>query len=88
MQGPGDAPLLTACQLFQTTYWGIGGAPVEEKSEGLCTAFTFLGIELDTAQQFSCLPADKLANFKQRVQKTLQGKNVILRELQELVGYL
>ncbi|XP_054843457.1 uncharacterized protein LOC129335043 [Eublepharis macularius] len=65
------------------------GVPLaHEKTEGPVTVLTFLGIELDTRQQASRLPMEKLRDLRARL-ASFQGKRkVSLLELQQLVGHL
>ena len=49
---------------------------------------TYLGIELDTIQQSSRLPDDKLIDLRIQIQELLHHAKVTLKELEEVVGHL
>lgn len=68
---------------------GSLGVPVAEaKIEGPSSNLIFLGIELDSVQQYPRLLADKLATLQLLLEKGLAAKKMALKELQVLVGHL
>ena len=50
---------------FQSLARELGVLLAEEKTEGPTTSLSFSGIELDTRQQVSRLPEDKLDTFRE-----------------------
>ena len=60
--GPGIVGLITRriLEAFPTMAQELGLPLAEEKTEAPATSLLFLGIELDTRQQASRLPDDKL----------------------------
>ena len=73
---------------FQSLAGELGLLLVEKKTKGLASTLTFLGIEIDTQQQFCQLPANKLVDVRARLRYTAGLKKVTLRELQEVVVIL
>ncbi|XP_070604766.1 mas-related G-protein coupled receptor member H-like [Erythrolamprus reginae] len=65
---------------------GVPLAP--KKTEGPATKITFLGIELDSEEQSSRLPLDKLVKIRDKLDQVLGCRKVTLRQLQELAGIL
>ena len=57
---------------FQLMAEELGLSLAEEKTEGPATFLTFLGIELDTIQQMSQLPKNKLADLRIKITALLQ----------------
>ena len=66
---------------FQALAKEMGLSLAEEKTEGSATSLTFLGIELDTMQQTSWLPLNKLVDLRSRIVSLLHKKKGSLREL-------
>ena len=65
------------------------GVPIaEEKTLGLSTVITFLGIELDSVKFEARLPVPKLVKAKSAVNKFLSLKSATKRQLLSLIGYL
>ena len=65
------------------------GSPVaEEKTEGLATEITLLGVELDSVNMQLRLPSDKLRQLREVVGKWRKRKACRKRELQSLAGHL
>ena len=74
-------------QTFQDLARELGVPLAEEKTEGPCMTLTYLGVELDTIQQYSRL-LEKLNDLRQRVSSMLSCTRVMLKELQEVVSHL
>lgn len=65
------------------------GVPVaEDKTVQPTTKLIFLGIELDTVQQQSRIPQDKISKCLQVIDDFLSRKKVQLKEAQSLIGLL
>ena len=75
-------------ETFQSMVDELGLPLAEKKTEGPATSLIFLDIELDTIQQTSRLPQDKLVSIRNIMQSLKGRKEVTLKELQEIVGHL
>lgn len=60
----------------------------DEKMEGPATSLSFLGILLDTVQDTSSLPLDKLPMLKWLISKIRGRKKCTFREIQSVWGHL
>ncbi|XP_070608807.1 uncharacterized protein [Erythrolamprus reginae] len=73
---------------FEALCAQLGVPLASEKTEGPATRITFLGIELDSEEQSSRLPLEKLVKIKRKLDEVLGCRKVTLRQLQELAGIL
>ena len=73
--------ILTICDKIGTPM-----APMKTMGPSIC--LTFLGIELNTAQQVARLPNDKVDRCLSLVSEFLEREKVTLKELQTLCGTL
>ena len=65
------------------------GVPLaEEKTEGPTSAITFLGLELDAANQMIRIPQDKLVQLRAIVERVSSARKLRLKELQSVIGSL
>ena len=67
---------------------GLGVPLAEEKSVGLSTAITFLGIELDSVKFEARFPQGKLSKAKQSVKLLISIRSAMKRKHLSLFGYL
>ncbi|XP_067317701.1 uncharacterized protein [Anolis sagrei] len=84
--GRGECKVLLASFIELTTELGVPLAV--EKTEGPSTVLTFLGIQIDTVNQYSRLPPEKVTSLTQRVTEFSLKKKATLHEFQELIGHL
>ncbi|XP_067322974.1 uncharacterized protein [Anolis sagrei] len=84
--GSGDCGALLCA--FQQLAEYLGVPLAEEKTEGPLTVLTFLGIELDTVNQFSRLPDGKVLALIDRISQFLPRRKATLREFQQIIGHL
>ena len=75
-------------EIFMEIAESIGVPLASDKTEGPATVLSFLGIELDTVEQVSRLPIDKLNRCKDMILSFLPKKKTKLRALQSLIGLL
>lgn len=73
---------------FQSLCQELGVPFAVAKTEGPINKLTFLGVELDSVQQCSRLPMDKLLTLKKLFLQAKAAKKLTLKELQVLVGHL
>ena len=59
-----------------------------DKTFGPDNIMTFVGFEINTIEEFVCLPADKVAKCKAEIAQPLGAKKVTLRRLQSVIGLL
>ena len=72
-----------------TTLCSRLGAPLaDDKTEGLATLLTFLGIELNTTTMEARLPPQKLSRLVAMISDWLSRHSASKRELQSLLGHL
>lgn len=65
------------------------GVPLaKEKMKGPASTLMFLGVELDSVQQCSRLPRDKLVKLRTLIMGILGSKKVTLKKLQVVTGHL
>ncbi|XP_062828282.1 uncharacterized protein LOC134296685 isoform X1 [Anolis carolinensis] len=86
MSGSGECEFLL--HSFQELADQLGVPLAPDKTEGPATKLTFLGIELDTVQQASSLPREKVFNLVDRIRAFVTRNKATLREFQELIGHL
>lgn len=87
--GPPDSSgCRLALQQFCTLIQELGVPLAREKTVGPSTAVEFLGIELDSVQGVSRLPAGKVEAFVKALQGCLVKEKVTLHQLQQVVGQL
>ncbi|XP_067323909.1 uncharacterized protein [Anolis sagrei] len=84
--GSGDCGALL--HAFQQLAYSLGVPLADEKTEGPQTVLTFLGIELDTVNQFSRLPCEKVEGLIVKIQQFLSKHKSTLREFQQVIGHL
>lgn len=73
---------------FRVLCQELGVPLVKAKTERPSTKLTFLGIEFNSVQQCSRLPAKKPVASQQLLKNGLQARKLTLRELQVLVSHL
>lgn len=73
---------------FQAFCCELGVPLAHDKTEGPVNKLTFLGIELDSVEQCSRLPPDKLSKLRDLLSRSVIAKKLTLRELQVIVGHL
>lgn len=73
---------------FRSIYSSLGVPLAEAKTESPISKLSFLGIELDSVQQYSRLPADMLTCLQLLLEKHIAAKKMTLKELQFLIGHL
>ncbi|XP_060110755.1 vomeronasal type-2 receptor 26-like [Heteronotia binoei] len=71
-------------QSFQDLALELGVPLAHKKTEGPSTVLTFLGIELDTCQQSSRLPENKVTDLKVRLAALRRQRKVSLLEVQQV----
>ena len=84
---PPTADLIGYSKIFNKLGKEVGLAIKESKNEE-GTVASFGGIEIDTDKMIIRLPTKKLLKARQLVQTTMNQTSLLLRELQQITGYL
>ena len=86
--GSGKDSCLQVLQSFQGVCNELGVPLAEEKTEGPKPAITFLGLEIDAANQRIRIPQCKLVKLRAIVAHVSNARKLRLRELQSVIGSL
>ena len=84
---PSTADLISYSKIFNKLAEEVGLAIKESKNEE-GTVASFGEIEIDTEKMIIRLPTKKLLKARQLVQTTMNQTSLLLRELQQITGYL
>ena len=84
---PPTADLISYSKIFKQLAEQVGLAIKKSKNEE-GTVASFAGIEIDTEKMIIRLPHKKLLKAQQLVQTAMNQTSLLLRELQQIMGYL
>jgi len=90
--GLSDENKQNSCAQLVSRFEGVCeklGVPLaKDKSVGPVSKITYLGLEIDAANQLVAVPHEKLIKIKSKVDALLSASEVTLRELQSVIGSL
>ena len=86
--GEGKESCLHVLRSFQAVCKEMGVPLAEEKTEGPVPSITFLGLEIDAAQQLIRIPQEKLVKLRVIVESSCAARKMTLKDLQSVIGSL